>query len=211
MTGELLQIWGVLSHFLFLCQVSLGAKLRMRRAKLLQIWAFAICKVQKFWQVLRTLTLHSKCTRALILWELPHIWAFAICQEEYQRSTRLLDNMSAISVRYLKYVAALAAYLLQVKYEGVRRTHGRAALHFRGWWVAQPLYNYCYCVYVYIRIVFLFLHRLLRASLRGWVAYVAELYRGLEAASMSAKYRAIEAINIWRCSNPKPETLNPKP
>ena len=49
-TGELLQFLGVLSNFLFyfLCQVSLGAKLRMRRAKLLQIWAFAICKVQKF-------------------------------------------------------------------------------------------------------------------------------------------------------------------
>jgi len=30
---------------------------------------------------------------------------------------------------------------------------------------------------------------LLRAALRGWVAYIAELYRGLEAASMSARYR----------------------
>ena len=55
----------------------------------------------------------------------------------------------------------------------------------------------CVCVCVYVCCLF-FINRLLRAAWRGWVAYVAELYRGLEAASMSAKYRALESINTWR-------------
>jgi hypothetical protein len=31
----------------------------------------------------------------------------------------------------------------------------------------------------------------------GWRAYIAELYRGIDAANMSARYRALDALN--RC------------
>ena len=116
--------------------MSIGARLRTRRAKLLQVWAFAIYK------------------------------------DEYLRSTSALDGLCGIIARYLKYSAALRAYQLQLKNEANKDTQTKAARHFKGW--------------------------LLRASWRGWVAYVAELYRGLEAASMSARYRALEACNTWR-------------
>ena len=39
-----------------------------------------------------------------------------------------------------------------------------------------------------------------RAAWRGWVAYVEELLRGLEAANMSARYRALDAVMTWQYS-----------
>ena len=67
--------------------------------------------------------------------------------------------------------AALSAHRLQVKHENQETVDKAAARHFRGW--------------------------ILRAAMLGWRAYIAELYRGIDAANMSARYRALDALN--RC------------
>ena len=62
----------------------------------------------------------------------------------------------------------------QVHRERSAQALARAHIHFRAW--------------------------LQRAAWRGWVAYVAELLRGLEAANMSARYRALDAVMTWQYS-----------
>ena len=99
------------------------------------------------------------------------VCAFALLKESYLKSEHAKERLQDLSARCLKYSAALCAYKLQVDNELEARTRTAAARHFRGW--------------------------MMRACIRGWCAFVAELYRGLEAASMSARYRAMEACNIW--------------
>jgi len=99
------------------------------------------------------------------------VCAFALLKETYLKSEHAKKRLRELSARWLKYSAALCAYKLQVDNELEARTRTAAARHFRGW--------------------------MMRACIRGWCAFVAELYRGLEAASMSARYRAMEACNIW--------------